>query len=160
MGIIKGKKLMLFIKKSSTYVSVGYATNHTLSTSASTISVSHKDLADAGSGKWDDQDLDTLTWTITTENFYADDAQGITFTDLFGYYSAGTELDIKFSVAANSTSGVPTGGWVAPTAQGTYVMSGKVVITSIDINAPVDDNASFSITFTGKGALTAQTLSQ
>ena len=160
MGIIKGKKLMLFIKKSSSYVSVGYATNHTLSTSASTISVSHKDLEDAGSGKWDSQDIDTFSWTITTENFYANSAEGITFADLFGYYSAGTELDIKFGVAADSTTGVPTGGWVAPTGSGSYVMSGKVVITSIDVNARVDDNASFSVTFTGKGALTAQTLSQ
>lgn len=158
MGIIKGKKLMLFVKKSSSFVSVGYATNHTLSTSASTINVSHKDLADAGSGKWDSQDIDTLSWTITTENFYANDAQGITFADLFGYYSAGTELDVKFAVAADSTTGVPTGGWVAPTAQGSYVMSGKVVITSIDVNAPVDDNATFSITFTGKGPLTAETI--
>lgn len=158
MGIIKGKKLMLFIKKSNSYVSVGYATNHTLSTSANTISVSHKDLEDAGSGKWDSQDIDTLSWTITTENFYANDAEGITFTDLFGYYSAGTELDVKFAIAANSTTGVPTGGWVAPSAQGSYVMSGKVVITSIDVNAPVDDNATFSITFTGKGALEAATI--
>lgn len=160
MGIIKGKKLMLFIKKSSTYVSVGYATNHTLSTSASTINVSHKDLADAASGKWDSQEVDTLSWTITTENFYANTAEGITFADLFGYYSAGTELDIKFAVAADSATGVPTGGWVAPTGSGAYVMSGKVIITSIDVNAPVDDNASFSVTFTGKGALTAETLSQ
>lgn len=158
MGIIKGKKLMLFVKKDSSYVSVGYATNHTLSTSASTINVSHKDLEDAGTGKWDSQDIDTFSWTITTENFYANDAEGITFADLFNYYSAGTELDVKFAVAANSTSGVPTGGWVAPSTTGSYVMSGKVVITSIDVNAPVDDNATFSITFTGKGALSAETL--
>lgn len=157
MGIIKGKKLMLFIKKSSTYVSVGYATNHTLSTSASTINVSHKDLQDVAGGKWDSQDIDTLSWTITTENFYANDAEGVSFADLFGYYTAGTELDVKFAVAADSATGVPTGGWVAP-ATG-YVMSGKVVITNIDMNAPVDEKVTFSITFTGKGALTAETLS-
>lgn len=159
MGIIKGKKLMIFIKKGNSYVSVGYSTNHTLSTSASTINVSHKDLEDAGTGKWDSQDIDTFSWTITTENFYANEVEGITFADLFGYYSAGTELDVKFAVAANSTSGVPTGGWVAPSASGSYVMSGKVVITSIDLNAPVDDNVTYSVTFTGKGALSAETLS-
>ena len=151
MGIIKGKKLMLFIEDGSEYVSVGYSTNHTLSTSASTISVSHKDLEDAGSGKWDSQDVDTFSWTITTENFYANDAAGITFADLFNYYAAGTELNVKFAVAANSTSGVPAGGWTAPTSGD--ILSGKVIITSLDMNAPVDDNATFSITFTGKGAL-------
>lgn len=147
---------MLFIETSSNvYKSVGYATNHTLSTSASTIDVAHKDLADAGSGKWDDQDIDTLSWTITTENFYAASADGVTFADLFSYYSAGTELNVKFAVAADSTTGVPTGGWVPPTTG--YILSGKVVITSIDVNAPVSDNASFSVTLTGKGPLTGAT---
>lgn len=152
-NIVKGKKLMCFVKSGEgTYKSIGFSTNHTLSTSASTISISHKDLADAGAGKWDDQEIDTLSWTITSESFYANQAEGIGFADLFGYYAAGTVLDLKFGVAADNTSGVPTGGWVVPSS-GT-VLSGKAVISSIDLNAPVDDNASFSITFQGKGALT------
>ena len=153
MSITKGKKLMIWVKGGTgSYTSIGYCTNHTLSTSASTISVSHKDLADAGSGKWDDADIDTLSWTITSENFYAESAEGKTFADLFAYYTAGTTLDIKFGVAADSTTGVPTGGWAEPST-GT-VLTGKAIITSLDVNAPVDDNASVSITFTGKGALT------
>lgn len=152
-NIVKGKKLMVFVKAGSgDYKSIGFATNHTLSTSASTISVSHKDLADAGSGKWDDQDIDTLSWTITSENFYANEAEGVTFADLWNYYAAGTVLDLKFGVAADSTTGVPDGGWAVP-ATGT-VLSGKAIISSVDVNAPVDENANFSITFTGKGALT------
>lgn len=152
-NIVKGKKLMVFVKAGEgSYKSIGFATNHTLSTSASTISVSHKDLADAGSGKWDDQDIDTLSWTITSENFYANEAEGVTFADLWNYYAAGTVLDLKFGVAADSTTGVPDGGWTVP-ATGT-VLSGKAIISSVDVNAPVDENANFSITFTGKGALT------
>lgn len=152
MSITKGKKLMVWVKGSSgDYTSIGYCTNHTLSTSASTINVSHKDLADAGTGKWDDQEIDTFSWTITSENFYAESAEGKTFADLWAYYSAGTVLDLKFGTAADSTTGVPTGGWVAPTT-GT-ILAGKAIITSLDLNAPVDDNASVSITFTGKGPL-------
>ena len=151
-NIVKGKKLMVWVKSGEgDYTSIGFATNHTLSTSASTISVSHKDLEDAGSGKWDDQDIDTLSWTITSENFYANTAEGKTFADLFGYYAAGTVLDLKFGVAADSATGVPTGGWAVPST-GT-VLQGKAVISSIDLNAPVDDNSSFSVTFQGKGAL-------
>lgn len=151
-NIVKGKKLMVFVKAGNgDYKSIGFATNHTLSTSASTISVSHKDLADAGSGKWDDQDIDTLSWTITSENFYANTVEGIGFADIWGYYAAGTVLDLKFGVAADSTTGVPTDGWVVP-ATGT-VLAGKAIVSSVDVNAPVDDNASFSITFTGKGPL-------
>ena len=152
-NIVKGKKLMVFVKAGSgDYKSIGFATNHTLSTSASTISVSHKDLPDTGNGKWDSQDVDTLSWTITSENFYANTVDGIGFADIWGYYAAGTELDLKFGVAADSSTGVPTGGWVVPTT-GT-VLQGKAIISSIDVNAPVDDNASFSVTFQGKGALT------
>ena len=152
-NIVKGKKLMCFVKSGEgTYKSIGFSTNHTLSTSASTISVSHKDLADAGAGKWDDQEIDTLTWTITSESFYANEVEGIGFADLFGYYAAGTVLDLKFGVAADNTSGVPTGGWAVPSS-GT-VLSGKAVISSIDLNAPVDDNVTVSIQFQGKGALT------
>lgn len=160
MGIIKGKKLMLFIEKSSgNFKSLGYATNHSLSTSANTIDVAHKDLADSAGGRWEDQDIDTLNWSITTENFYANDAEGVSFGDLFDYYASGTELNVKFMIAANSTTGVPTGGWVPDTTAGDDVLSGKVIITSIDMNAPVSDNASFSITFTGKGALSHSTIS-
>lgn len=158
MSITRGKKLMLFIEVSSgTYKSVGYATNHSLSTSASTVDVAHKDLADTtGGGRWADEDIDTLSWTITTENFYAATADGATFADLYTYYAAGTELNVKFAVAADSTSGVPTGGWIPPSSG--YVLSGKCVITSLDVNAPVSDNASFSVTLTGKGPLTGTTV--
>ena len=152
---MRGKKLMLFVKAGSgDYKSCAFATNHTLSTSASTISVSHKDLGDSGNGKWDNQEIDTLSWTITTENLYANVGEGYTFNDLWNFYTNGTELDIKFAVAADSTTGVPTGGWVPPVS-GT-VLSGKAIISSLDINAPVDDNASFSCTLTGRGALTAE----
>lgn len=153
MSIVRGKKLMVWVKAGSgNYTSIGYCTNHTLSTSASTISTSHKDLADTGNGgKWDDQDIDTLNWSISAEAFYANTAEGITFADVFGYYAAGTVLDLKFGTAADSTTGVPTGGWAVP-ATGT-VLQGKAIISSMDLNAPVDENGSFSVNFQGKGPL-------
>lgn len=152
MSIVKGKKLVAFVKKENSFVSIGYATNHSLSTSGSTISVSHKDLADAGQGgHWSDQELDELSWTITSENFYSNDAEGITFADLWNYYAAGTVLDLKFGVCSDSVSGVPTGGWT-PSNSG-LVLQGKAIISNIEVSAPVDDNASFSVQFQGKGPL-------
>lgn len=151
MGIIKGKKLMVFVETSSnTYKSLGYATNHTLSTNANTIDVAHKDLADVAGGRWEDQDIDTLAWTVTSENFYANDAEGAGFEDLFSIYTAGSEVTLKWGVATDSTTGVPTGGWVAPSTG----LTGKAIITALDMNAPVSDNATYSVTFTGKGPLT------
>lgn len=151
MGIIKGKKLMCFVETSTnTYKSLGYATNHTLSTTANTVDVAHKDLADASGGRWEDQDVDTLAWSVSSENFYANDAEGASFEDLFSIYAAGTEVTLKWGVAADSSTGVPDGGWVAPSTG----LTGKAIITSLDVNAPVSDKATYSVTFTGKGPLT------
>ena len=155
MGIIKGKKLMLFIKENETYKAIAFATNHTFSTSASTINVSHKDLADlaTGAAKWDDQDIDTFSWSITSEHLYANEGAGYTAKDIFALYANGTVLDVKFGLADASTTGAPAEtGWVPSTTE-SQMLSGKAVITSYDINASVDDNASFSITLTGKGPI-------
>jgi predicted secreted protein len=151
MGIIKGKKLMVFVETSSnTYKSLGFATNHTLSTTANTVDVAHKDFADVAGGRWDDQEIDTLSWTVTSENFYASDVEGASFEDLFAIYAAGTEVTLKWGVAADSTTGVPDGGWAVPSAG----LTGKAIITSLDMNAPVSDRATYSVQFTGKGPLT------
>lgn len=155
MGIIKGKKLMLFVKETDTYKAIAFATNHTFSTSASTINVSHKDLADltTGQAKWDDADIDTFSWSITSEHLYANEGAGYTAKDIFALYANGTVLDVKFGLADASTTGAPETGWVPSTSEN-QMLSGKAVITSFDINASVDDNASFSLTLTGKGPIT------
>ncbi len=156
MGIIKGKKLMLFVKESAgTFKAIAFATNHTFSTSASTINVSHKDLADLAEGqaKWDDSDIDTLSWTITSEHLYANEGSGYTADDVFTLYANGTVLDVKFGLADASTTGAPETGWV-PSTSGAKMLSGKAVITSFDISASSEDNASMSITLTGKGPIT------
>ena len=146
---------MLFVKETDTYKAIAFATNHSFSTSASTINVSHKDLADIGEGqgKWEDADLDTFNWSITSEHLYANEGAGYTAKDIFTLYANGTVLDVKFGLADASTTGAPAEtGWVPSTTE-SQMLSGKAVITSFDINASVDDNASFSITLTGKGPI-------
>lgn len=154
MGIIKGKKLLLFVKQGETYKSIGYSTNHSFSSSASTIDVSHKDTADAGLGRWDDQDVDVLSWSITSESLYANEANGYTPEDIFALYANGQPIEVKFGLAAESASGAPVGGWT-PSGEG-LVLSGKAVITSFEINASNGDNATMSITLTGKGPVVAE----
>ena len=46
---------------------------------------------------------------------------------------------------------VPEGGWL-PATTGTY--SGNVIITALEANAPNGDNATFTASFEGVGALT------
>lgn len=153
MGIVKGKKLMLFISTSDGgYRSIGYCTNHTFSSSASTVDVSHKDVADSlGAGRWEDQDVDVLSWSITSESFYANEANGYTADDIFEMYANSTVLNVKFGLADNSTTGAPNDGWTPKASS--KMFSGSAVITSFDVNAAVSDNATMSITLTGKGAV-------
>lgn len=153
--IIRGKKLMLFVKETDSYKAIAFATNHSFSTSASTINVSHKDLADnENGGKWEDADLDTFNWSITSEHLYANEGAGYTAKDIFALYVNGTVLDVKFGLTDVNTSGAPETGWVPSTSNTTGMLSGKAVITSLDISAPNEDNASWSITLTGKGPIT------
>jgi hypothetical protein len=64
------------------------------------------------------------------------------------------EVDAVFCLEkdyANKADEVPEGGWIPSTA-GTY--SGKVIITALEANAPNGDNATFTASFEGVGALT------
>lgn len=157
MATILGKKLMLFVKDSEgTYKSIAYATNHTFTTSASTVSVASKDDADtaSGAGKWDAQDLDMFSWSISSENLFAYEGNGMTSDSVMEMYLSGQLLEVKFGLAQTSTTGAPTEGWseAAETAN-VKMLSGKAYITSLDINASNDGRATMSITLTGKGAV-------
>ena len=150
-NIVHGKKLMAFVLVGSEYKSVGFCTNHTLSTSAQTVSVAHKDLEDAeGQGSWTAEDVDTYSWSVNAEAFYADEANGMTFADLFNLYAAGTKVTLKFAVANSGTVGAD--GWTV----NTELLTGQAIITALDLNASVSEKASYSVTFTGYGKLSAE----
>lgn len=152
MATILGKKLMLFVKDGETYKSIAYATNHTFTTSASTVSVASKDDADvaSGAGKWDAQDLDMFSWSISAENLFAYEGNGMTCDKVMELYLAGTLLEVKFGLAQTSTTGAPTEGWAQDSQK---MLSGTAYITSLDINASNDGRATMSISLTGKGAV-------
>lgn len=152
MATILGKKLMLFVKDGETYTSIAYATNHTFTTSASTVSVASKDDADvaSGAGKWDAQDLDMFSWSISAENLFAYEGNGMTCDKVMELYLAGTLLEVKFGLAQTSTTGAPTEGWAQDSQK---MLSGTAYITSLDINASNDGRATMSISLTGKGAV-------
>ena len=153
MATILGKKLMLFVKDGETYTSIAYATNHTFTTSASTVSVASKDDADvaSGAGKWDSQDLDMFSWSISAENLFAYEGNGMTCDKVMELYLAGTLLEVKFGLAQTSTTGAPTEGWSQEADK--KMLSGTAYITSLDINASNDGRATMSISLTGKGAV-------
>ena len=146
---------MLFVKNEDTYTSIAYATNHTFTTSASTVSVASKDDADVeGAGKWDSQDLDMFSWSISAENLFAYEGNGMTCDKVMELYLAGTLLEVKFGLAQSSATGATETGWEqAATTAGVKMLSGQAYITSLDINASNDGRATMSISLTGKGAV-------
>lgn len=142
--IIKGDELMLFKGGSA----LAYATAHTLTITGNTIDVSSKD-----HGYWGASQIGNLTWEITTDNLYT----ATDFGTLFSAMVAKTPITVKFAVAsnydANGLSGVGTGSVQAWTAGAGY--EGQAVITSLTANANNGENATFTATFTGYGALAA-----
>lgn len=149
MAIIQGGDLMLFINNKS----IGYATSHSLSISADTKETSTKD----SGGKWQTSEVGIISWTASSENLYANEAQGMTYSGLFDAMVARTPIDAVFTLKDNSTNletgksdEVPTGGWT-PKANSGY--QGKVIITSIELNASNGEAASFTVQFQGTGEL-------
>lgn len=150
--VIKGSDLMLFIKSDSEteYKSIAFATNHTLNISAETTSISSKD---SGGGKWTANAVQKLSWTVSTENLYTLDGEGNLFNDLFQLMTSREIIDAVFTVDATYQSKpdeVPDGGW-SPITNGQY--AGQIIMTSLDMNAPSEDNASFTASFEGVGAI-------
>ena len=153
-NIIKGGDLMLFIGGKS----VGYATNHTLSINVDTKETSTKD----NGGKWQTSEVGIISWTASTENLVAHTVEGKSLNDLIDAMIARTELTAVFSVEGNSTdldehklNEVPTGGWTSKNVLNSFNgYTGNVIITSVEVNAPNGDNATYTVQFTGTGALT------
>lgn len=137
--IINGSDLMVFLNGKS----IAMATSHTLSVSGDSIDVSNKDL---GGGAWAASKVNKLSWTASSDNMYSTTS----YNALFNLMVSKQPVNLVFSLKKGTTMG--EGGW-EPATSGTY--SGQAYITSLEANAPDGDNATFSVSFTGSGALTA-----
>lgn len=134
---------MLFVDGKS----IAYATSHTLSISGDTQDTSNKD---EGGGNWASSEVSILNWTASSDNLYSTDGEGNNFEDLFDIMIAKTPVQAVFCLKSQmNLTDVPTGGWTPSVPK--YV--GNVVITSLEVNAPNGEYATFTAQFTGVGAL-------
>lgn len=144
-NVINGGDLMLFIGGKS----IAFATSHKLSINVETVETTSKD----SGGKWVNKAARKISWNMSTENLYSDEGEGMTFSDLFDKLTAREPIQAVFCLEKNYTvkvDEVPEGGWI-PSTTGTY--TGQVIITSLEANAPNGDNATFTASFEGVGAL-------
>lgn len=145
MSKIKGGNLMLFINGKS----IAYATNHTLEISAETKDTSNKD---EGGGNWAAEEVGLLSWSASSENLYSTDGAGTKYEDLYDAMIAKTPIAAVFSLRSetDSVTSVPQNGWTPSVPKYT----GNVIITSLSLNAPNGEYATFTANFNGVGALT------
>lgn len=146
MSKIKGGDMMLFLGGKS----IAFATSHTLEITGETTDTSNKD---EGAGDWSSQEVSILSWSASSENIYSEDGQGDNYEDLFDLMVAKQPIDAVFARKSETTTDVPEGGWTSK--KPTY--EGKVVITSLSLNAPNGEFASYTAQFQGVGALVKKT---
>ena len=147
-NIVKGDELMLFDAEGN---ALAYATSHVLTLTGNTTDISSKD-----HGFWGASEVGSITWELTTENLYTDDD----YDKLFDIMIAGEPVTVAFAKASNyDVNGLTScGGSVSAwEADQTNYRSGLAVITSLVANANTGENATYSATFTGSGALTKAT---
>ena len=110
---------------------------------------------DEGGGSWKSEEVGILSWSATSENLFCDEGAGKTYADLFDLMVAKTPIAAVFSLRneAESVTNVPSNGWTPKVPKYT----GNVVITSLSLNAPNGEYATFTANFSGVGALTKVT---
>lgn len=156
MEIVKGSDLMLFVKKpNNTVHSLAFATSHSFNISSETSDISTKD-----HGFWSAKEITRITWQITTDNLYTVD----TFNELYDRMIARQPIEVYFCLKTpTERQGTPAtvnlpgdtyDSWTPTTTTGEDGYYGKVYITSLDATAAAGDNATFSATFDGIGAIT------
>lgn len=139
--IIKGDDLMLFDAQGK---SLAFATSHQLSISADAVETSSKD-----GGVWGSNEVNKISWEITSENLYTDNA----YDELFSKMIAREAITVYFGTKKENDpeKTVADGDYDAWTGAKGY--TGKVLITSLTANASTGENATFSVTLTGTGKI-------
>ena len=139
--IIKGDDLMLFDEAGK---SLAFATSHTLSISADAVDTSSKD-----HGIWKANEVNKINWELTSENLYTNGAYDSLMEKMVARQPITVYFGTKKETDPDKT--VADGDYTNWTGASGY--TGKVLITSLSVNANTGENATYSATFTGTGKL-------
>lgn len=143
-NIINGTDFCLFMTSGATKKCIGAATSCKLSLNMNTIKTASKD-----SGIWDTSGEGRLNWMVDSDNLLTTDVLGVsgaTYKDLMTLMIARTSVVV--SIGSVTTIGA------YPQVLGSSYYTGTGRITKIDLNAPDNENSSFTISIEGTGALT------
>lgn len=133
--------------------SYAYATNHTLTVTAETTDISSKD-----HGIWGASEVSRYTWEITSENLFTSEG----YDEMFDQMMTGQKVKVRFGLKTEQTDltkNVADGDTTLPYWTGRDVYyEGDAIVTSLTANAANGDNATFSVTLTGTGAIKRTTV--
>lgn len=146
---INGSNLMIFYGNES----LALATNHTINFTVNVNEAVTKD-----SGIWSNAVATSIAWECTSDNL----AVAVDYNRLYDKMVARQPVELVFGMPSDWTENGLTDGtdyWSdpsSPTGQANDVIyyKGKAIITSLNLSAPAGDNATYSITFKGVGAIT------
>lgn len=147
---IKGKALQLRVNNKTIALSTSCSLNATTQVTDSKT----KDDANGPAGEFDFVD-----WNASSENVVGANenvTNEIVYAELVELQLAGTVIDLSFELMANATGKIPQGGWTPDSATNKAFVAygGKALIESVNLNAPTDGNATFSVNFKAVGPLT------
>lgn len=127
-GVLNGTDLRIWVGGSA----VAYATNCTFDATVETRNTIHKDAPGSG---WQENTPGQKSFTLSTDVLMNEDGTANDPYDLFTILSAGTRVTWYFSTET----------------AGNRRMYGHAYVTSMNISAAVEENATFSVSFTGTG---------
>ena len=137
-GYINGSDLLLSIDGKA----VGHCSNHKVTYNSETKERAVKPVATqgAGAGLWKDKSVTGLSITISADGlrFYDETESG--FTELSASWGVGKAVDVKCFPRGDGKAGT----------QVPY-LEGKFVITSIEEDAPAQDDATYSVNLENAG---------
>lgn len=134
-GYTNGSDLLIKIGSKA----VGHCTSHTVNHSAETKSRSVKPVAAVttpGEGKWQGKSITGLSVSVTSEGLRHYEESELSFEDIRKAWRTGTPVNLFGCERENQS---------APS------MVGSFVITTLDENAPAEDDATYSVTFENNG---------
>ena len=146
----KGKNLQVLMGGKS----IALATSHTLSITINTADTTTKDSA----GQWQEAEVQSMSWSMTSDNLVSHGTDGHDTKAVIDAALVGNKVTLIFGLASPIDAVVPTGGFTSNTsATDKFGYTGDAIITSVSMTANNGERATYSITFTGVGALTALT---
>lgn len=133
VGIVNGHNLRWYLDG----VAIAKATECTISMSTALRETTHKDVG--GPTGWAANESGVLSWEGQCTALFA---EAESFETLWTAFSTAVQVDIVFSTDES----------------GDKTFEGSAIITSLEMNAPDNENVSYSVSFTGNGPLVRDTV--